>query len=254
METEKIELIKISNVNDARKHGLGCITNPKHPGFDSKLKWLKSEFENGLRMVILKVDGKSAGMIEFTPSEFFWRPVNAMKYLIIHCLWILNTKFHKKGYGSLLIQEVIKDARQQKLNGVGVVTSDGPWMSGKKVFIKNNFKQIALKGRFELLVKELRKGKLPEFINWEENLHPSMHFEINYANQCPMFAKCITDMSAIAVKNKIPLKVKEIRSATLSRNSPSGYGVMNITKNGKVFADHYISGTRFLNIIKKEKI
>ena len=42
----KIELIKIANEEGVRKYGLGCLTNQKHPGFESKLKWLKKEFEN----------------------------------------------------------------------------------------------------------------------------------------------------------------------------------------------------------------
>jgi hypothetical protein len=75
-----VELVKITNEEGIRKYGLGCLTNQKHPGFESKLKWLKQEFENGHRMIILNVDGKSAGMIEYTPSEFFWRPVTAKKY------------------------------------------------------------------------------------------------------------------------------------------------------------------------------
>jgi hypothetical protein len=86
----KVEIVKVISEADLRKYGLGCLTNQKHPGFESKLKWLKKEFENGLTMLILNVDDKSAGMIEYTPSEFFWRPVKADKYLMIHCFWILH--------------------------------------------------------------------------------------------------------------------------------------------------------------------
>jgi hypothetical protein len=250
----KVELIKIKNDKEVLEHGLGCLTNQKHPGFESKLKWLRKEFENGLRMIILKVDGKSAGMIEYTPSEFFWRPVDAKKYSMIHCLWIVNSKLHKKGYGSLLIKESIKDAKQKKLNGVGVVTSDGPWMAGKNIFLKNGFKLIEEKGRFELLVYQIKKGKQPAFINWEENQINPKEFKIIYADQCPMYAKCLPDMKAVAKKEKVNIKLSELKSSKQARNAPSGYGVMSIVKNNNVFADHYISGKRFENILKKEKV
>jgi N-acetylglutamate synthase-like GNAT family acetyltransferase len=54
-------------------------------------------------------------MIEYTNGENFWRPVKAEKYLMIHCLWIIHTKYHYKGYGSMLIDESIKEAKKKKL-------------------------------------------------------------------------------------------------------------------------------------------
>lgn len=108
----KVELVKVTSEEDVRKYGLDCLTNQKHPGCESKLKWLKKEFEHGLTLVILNVDGKSAGMIEYSPSEFFWRPVKAENYLMIHCFWIVHSKFHGKGYGSQLISECLIDAKQ----------------------------------------------------------------------------------------------------------------------------------------------
>ena len=249
----KVEVVKVTSEVDVRTYGLGCLTNQKHPGFESKLKWLKKEFEYGLTMLILNVDGKSAGMIEYTPSEFFWRPVKAEKYLMIHCFWIVQSKYHGRGYGSQLINECINDAKQKKLNGVGVVTSSGPWMADKRVFIKNGFKVIESKGRFELLVKQLKKSTLPTFINWDETQINSKGFNVVYTNQCPMFAKCIPDMIAVAKSKKVTLKISEMNSSQEARSAPSGYGVMNILKDGKVVADHYISAKRFENIIKKEQ-
>jgi hypothetical protein len=179
-------------------------------------------------------------------------PVNAEKYLMIHCFWIVHSKFHGKGYGSQLINECIKDAKQKKLNGVGVVTSSGPWMADKRVFVKNGFKEIESKGRFELLVKQIKKGKLPTFINWEENQVVTKGFKMVYTNQWPMFAKCIPDLKDVAKDKKVSLKFSEMKSSNTAQNAPSGYGVMNILKDEKVVADHYISAKRFENILKKE--
>ena len=248
----KLTLVKISNEEDVRKYGLGCLINQKHPGFQSKLKWLKKEFNNGLRMIILMVDGKSAGMIEYTTSEYFWRPVAADNYLMIHCLWIINTKNHNKGYGILLIDECVNEAKQKKLSGVGVVTSYGPWMAGKNIFLKSGFRQIEEKGRFELLVLQLKKGKVPAFINWEDRKIYSKDFRIIYTNQCPMFAKCIPDLKSVAKSKNVNLKISQLKNSKDARNAPSGYGVINIIKNKAVMADHYISGKRFENILKKE--
>ena len=110
---QKVELIKINNEDGVRKYGLGCLSNQKHPGFEAKLNWLRKEFKKGLTLVVLSIDGKSAGMIEYTNGEDFWRPVKTEKYLMIHCLWIIHTKYHNKGYGSLLINESFNDAKQE---------------------------------------------------------------------------------------------------------------------------------------------
>jgi len=250
---EKVKIIKINSEAGVRKYGLGCLTNQKHPGFGAKLNWLKKEFKKGLTLVVLSVDDKSAGMIEYTSSENFWRPVKAEKYLMIHCLWIIHTKYHHKGYGSLLIDESIKDAKQRKLNGVGIVTSDGPWMVGKKIFLENGFKEIETKGRFNLLIKEIKKGFKPSFINWEENKSRVKGYKMLYANQCPMFAKCVNDLTETAREQSASLKISEIQKSGDAQNAPSGYGVMNIMKDGKVIADHNISSGRFKNILNKEK-
>ncbi len=248
---EIVELIKINNESRVRKYGLGCLSNQKHPEFEAKLNWLKNEFKKGLTLIVLTVDGKSTGMIEYTMSENFWRPVEAEKYLMIHCLWIIHTRYHKKGYGSLLIDKCIKEAKKKKLNGVGVVTSDGPWMAGKQIFLNNGFKQIETKGRFELLIKQFRKEILPSFINWEENQISSKSFKIVYANQCPMFAKCVNDLSKTAIHQTVSLTFSEMKKSADAQNAPSGYGVMNVMKDGEVVADHYISSKRFENILKE---
>ncbi len=250
----KIDLIKVRSEEDIRKYGLGCLSNQKHPGFEAKLNWLKKESKKGLTLIVLIVDGKSAGMIEYTNGEYFWRPVKAEKYLMIHCLWIIHTKYHNKGYGSMLIDESIKEAKKKKLNGVGVVTSDGPWMAGKKIFLEKGFIEIESKDRFELLLKQFKKGKQPSFINWEENQISSEGLKMIFANQCPMFAKCVNDLTETANEQNTSLKISEIKNPMSAQNAPSGYGVMNLMNDGKVIADHYISSRRFQNILKKSKI
>jgi hypothetical protein len=127
-------------------------------------------------------------------------------------------------------------------------------MAGKRIFLKHGFKQIEEKGRFELLVKEINKGKKPTFINWEENQIASKGFKMLYANQCPMFAKCIPDLKEVAKNQNVVIKFSEMKNSKDARNAPSGYGVMNIMKDGRVIEDHYISGKRIENILTKEKI
>ncbi|WP_282134916.1 hypothetical protein [Seonamhaeicola maritimus] len=50
----------------------------------------------------------------------------------------------------------------------------------------------------------------------------------------------------------IDLKVSKINTVEEAKNAPSGFGVFNLLRDGRLLEDHYISGTRFRNILEKE--
>ncbi len=74
--------------------------------------------------------------IEYVPGEHAWRAVDAKDYMFIHCMWTSANKYKSKGYASLLIDECINDAEKQGMSGVAVVTSEGPFMTGKDLFLE----------------------------------------------------------------------------------------------------------------------
>jgi hypothetical protein len=55
-----------------------------------------------------------------------------------------------------------------------------------------------------------------------------------------------------ATRNGLELHVTELKTAHDAQNAPSLYTVFNLVYNGKLLVDHYVSTTRFQNIIKKE--
>ena len=54
------------------------------------------------------------------------------------------------------------------------------------------------------------------------------------------------------VAKGLELKVTELENAEQAQNAPSIYATFNLVSDGKLLADHYISSTRFLNVINKE--
>ena len=68
-----------------------------------------------------------------------------------------------------------------------------------------------------------------------------------------MFAKCIPALKSVAKSKNVSMKISQLKSSKDARNAPSGYGVMNIIRNKKILADHYISRRRFDNILNREK-
>lgn len=96
------------------------------------------------------------------------------------------------------------------------------------------------------------KVKMPAFLNWEENLKNYQGLNLVYANQCPLFIKSVEEMRETAKLHRLELKVTVMESSEDIRKAASGYGVYSLVYNGKLLADHYISNTRFKNILNKE--
>ncbi len=241
--------------NNISEYPPKCFLNPKNEGYQIKLDWLKKRFSEGLKIKQLypEKEKKCIGFIEYIPGEYTWRAIDAKGYMFIHCLWISPNKYKQKGYGSLLIKECIKDAKKEGKYGVAVVASEGPFMAGKDLFLKNEFKSVAkVKPSFELMIKILKKGPLPKLKDWEKQLGKYKGLNIIYANQCPWVARSIKDLDEIAKKKGVKLKVTELKSAKQAQNAPSIYSTFNLVYNGKLLIDHYISNKRFLNIINKE--
>ena len=250
--------IKIINIdkNNIFQYEPTCFLNPKNEGYQIKLEWLKKRFSEGLtiRQLYLENEKKPVGFIEYVPAEYVWRAVDAKGYMFIHCMWISPNKYKEKGYGSLLIKECIKDAEKQGKYGVAVLTSEGSFMAGKDIFLKNGFKSIATaKPSFELMVKTLKEGgPLPKLNDSEKQLSKYKGLNIIYSNQCPWVARSIKDMIETAKSKDLKLKVTELKNAKEAQDAPSAYAIFNLVYEGKLLADHYISNTRFLNIINKD--
>jgi GNAT superfamily N-acetyltransferase len=108
------------------EYGCPCFLNPKHEGHLKKLEWLKARLSVGLTIkhLFIKGEKKPIGFIEYVPGEYAWRAVNASGYMFIQCIWIAAKKYKGKGYGSLLVNECIKEARKVGRYGVATVASD----------------------------------------------------------------------------------------------------------------------------------
>jgi hypothetical protein len=231
-----------------------CFMNPASEGYRQKITWLKKRFAEGLKMKLLYLenDRRCHGFIEYLPGEHAWRTVDAPGYLFIHCLWVYPNKLKNKGYGSLLIQECVKDSEKQGKYGVAAVASDGAFLAKKDIFLKNGFQAVETAGMFTLLVKKLKKGPLPKFRNWEKQAGKYKGLNIVFSNQCPWVARFVAEIDEVLQKRGMNAKIIELKKARQAQAAPSIYGVFTLLKDGRILADHYISERRFLNIMDKE--
>ena len=251
---ENIQLIEITP-NNLNEHGMYCNKNTKSEGYKQKAAWYLDTYKEGVRMNIsVKENGEKIGFVEWVPAEYAWRPVDAPGYMFIHCMYIYSNNDKKKGYGSQMIKKCEEAAKKLGMKGVAVMTSKGAWIANKSLFLKNGYEEVDRNGRFELCVHKFDpKMPNPKLLKWQKNAVQNEGWSLMYSYQCPWNCSSADVMTKVAKEHGIDLKVSNITSTKDAQNAPTGFGVFNLLKDNKELVDHYISKTRFLNIIEEEK-
>jgi len=173
-----------------------CFINPKHPAYPLKIEWLKARFREGMVIKLLYLNGEKrpAGFIEYVPGERCWRSVSAKGYLFVHCIWISAVKDKKRGYGSMLLEECISDAGKGGFNGVAAMVSEGSFMAGQSLFLKNGFQITATDKPYDLVVRKLREDAPdPMFNDWRSRLSAYQGLHILWSGQCPWVARFVKE-------------------------------------------------------------
>ncbi len=250
---DNIKIIDVStdNVEDT---GIYCIKNKKSPGHAAKVEWFKSQINKGLKIKIaVDKHDKQLGFVEYIPSELAWRPVKAVDYFFIQCIALFVKDEHHKSIGTSLLKQCEDDAKKSNKSGVCVMSSDGPWMANRKLFEKNGYLLADQLERFELMYKTFdNKVEIPRFVDWTKVQAKYKGWNLVYSDQCPWHEKSVTDIKQSALENGIELKVKKLKTPEEAQRAPSGFGTFSLIKDGKLLGDHYLSRTRFENILKQE--
>jgi hypothetical protein len=127
-------------------------------------------------------------------------------------------------------------------------------MAGSDFFIKAGFVSVESIPPYELLVKKFKKAATdPRFIVDRERAlkKHAKGLTILAADQCPMVAKCVKDISQAARALGLNPKVVPITSAKASRELPTPYGMFSIIYEGRLLVERPVSGTRFTLIMMK---
>lgn len=256
---EEIKIID-AGIDEILKYGVCGYKNLQTPGFPEKVEWLKKRFAEGMKVKLMYSEkDRLQGMIEYIPGEYAWRPVDAKGYMFIHCIFVGFKKIYQgKGYGSLLLDECIKDSMKAGLKGVAVATRKGSFMADKHIFIKNGFEVVdSAPPDFELLALKFDpKVVIPKFIS-DMDKHIADYGDglvIIRADQCPYTVKNVNAIASTA-ENQFGVKAKIIglKSSREAQRVPCPFGVFCIMYKGKIIAHHPISNTRFANIFSKIK-
>ena len=252
----EVQIIEMTS-KDAGKIPLCGYKNPNKESYQHKFQWITKRLFEGLKVKTLNTPNDDiVGYIEYVPGEYAWRAVNAENYMFIHCIYMEN-RCKGRGYGTLLIEDCVNDAKKANMDGVAVVTREGTWMAGKELFLKNGFEEVEKElPDFSLLEKKFKNSaSTPSFKGqWDKKRKKfGKGLTIITTGQCPMNLKMVNDITEIARdRYEIEPKIVEYRNYRQAQNAPWPFAVSGVLYDGKLIADHPISGARFQNIIEKE--
>ena len=248
--------IKTVDAGNVDQTGFFCyMSKRKEPGYKQKRDWLEERFAEGMKIKILhETGGRDTAFIEYIPGEYAWRTVHAPGYMVIHCLWVVG-KGKGKGYGRLLIEECIQDARARKMKGVAMLTSDRTWLAGKEIFENNGFTQVdSAPPCFQLMVHRFGSGpeaSLPK--DWDARARAfGRGLTIIRTPQCPYIENGAWDILSFAKARGIRSKVVELKTAKeVQEQSPSAYGVFGTVLDGKLLAYQYLLEKDFDRLLQE---
>jgi GNAT superfamily N-acetyltransferase len=221
--------------------GFFCfMSKKKSEGYQRKLRWLKERFAEGMSIKMLALPQR--GFIEYIPGEHAWRAVHADGYMLIHCLWVVG-KSKGHGFSSALLDACVADAKDQRMKGVAMVTSEKVWMAGRRVLDKHGFECVdTAPPAFSLMVKKLGKHPSPSFAGgWDDKAEAFWKgLTVIRSDQCPYIVDAANTAVAAAAKAGLKSRIVELRSREdVMRLSPSAYGVFGLVLDGKPLSYHY---------------
>lgn len=250
---------RLIDIDAANFDALPCcgIKSPAHPGRRQKRCWLEANARFGLRAkMLLAPDGQPSGYIEYLPGEFAWRGVEAAGFMLIHCVWVFFRRHQRMGWGSVMVEGCLDDARKAGMRGAAVMVRDGPWLADRRLFLANGFEPVdSAPPDYQLLVRKFDGGAAnPAFKkDWDRKLAQySRGLTIIRSSQCPHIAKFAAEIME-AAENEYGIKptVVDLESWSDAQDAPTPYASFALIYNGRLLADHQISRTRFRNIMNK---
>ncbi|MBN2618753.1 MAG: YoaP domain-containing protein [Spirochaetales bacterium] len=251
-----IEIIDLTPENIGSYGVCGYKDIDKHIELQRKVEWFKKYQPKGLRIkALISKTGGYQGMIEYIPGEFAHRPVKADGFTFIHCIFVgFKKEFKGRGFASLLIDECLKESKENNNKGVAVITRKGSFMATKDIFIKKGFVVTEkCKPDFELLTykfnSETEDPKL--IINQIEGSENKLI--IMRSQQCPYSVKNVDAIIKTANELNLNHELIELNDHVSAQKSPCIFGTFCIINKGKIISHHPISNTRFQNIMKANK-
>lgn len=246
------QFINLTAENLAAEH-LCCIIRSKkpHPGVEAKRQWLTQRLSEG--HVFRKLDAKGCVFIEYAPLETAWVPIIGENYLYIYCLWI-NGEYKGKGYGKMLIEYCLADAKAKGQSGVCMLGAkkQKTWLSDQAFVKKFGFETVdSTPGGYELLALSF-DGTTPRFAeNAKKEQIPSDELTIYYDLQCPYIPQVIEKVGQYCEASAVTVSFIQVDTLQKSKALPCVFNNFAVFYKGKFETVNLLDIAYLARILKK---
>lgn len=215
------EFINLTAENLADEH-VCCIIRSKkpHPGIEAKRLWLSGRISEG--HVFRKLNAKAVVFIEYAPLETAWVPITGDNYYYIYCLWVSGS-FKGKGYGKMLMDYCLDDARAKGKSGVCMLGAkkQKAWLSDQSFAKKYGFEVVDTTDYgYELLALSFDRT-IPKFApNVKKQKIESKELTIYYDMQCPYVHQTIEKVKQCCETNHVPVSLIQVDTLQKAKELP----------------------------------
>ena len=227
------DFVNLTSENLSNEH-LCCIIRSKpHQGIDAKRQWLSERLNEG--HVFRKLNEKATVFIEYAPLETAWVPISGNNYYYIYCLWVLGS-YKGKGYGKLLMEYCLADARKNGKSGVCILGSKKQkhWFSDQSFAKEFGFEVVdETANGYELLALSFDKTA-PKFAqNAKKQEVESQDLTIYYDMQCPYIYQNIETIKHYCEINNVPVSLIKVDTLQKAKELPCVFNNYGVFYKGK---------------------
>ncbi len=158
----KIEDLTLENSHEA----IGLCIAPEaayEKAREEKLRWLKKRLPDSAGGKLAYCDECLAGMLEYSLVEDAPFPVSGKDLLHINCIWVLP-EFQRREIGKSLMRACLIEAKARRRRGLSVISYDGTFLMPTTFFLHEGFRRIQIRGREELMWREIEPCTPPTFL------------------------------------------------------------------------------------------
>jgi predicted GNAT family acetyltransferase len=177
-------------------------------------------------------------------------------FLVINCLWV-SGKYKGRGLGRQLLGKIIDDAKDQKKDGIVVVTStkSKPFLTEREFFKRFGFEIVdTAPPYFELMVLKFNDNvKSPMFSeNAKRGICANKNgFTFIYSNQCPFIEDSIKNLTKVLKNKKFLYKVIELQNYKDAQQIGSPFGTLGIYYNGRLMTHEPMTEKKFRKFLSE---
>ena len=248
-----MEYLHITKENIDKEHIACALSGPKSK---QKKAWMKARFEEGLVFYRSVAQGKC--FIEYIPAAHAWVPIHGPGYLFINCLWVSGAlKGH--GYSRDLLDECLKDAKAQGMQGLCILSSEGKkrsFLADPDYLAYQGFKiaDTSTCGITLMYLPLSPSAEPPRFKECAKDPRiEEKGFVLYYTDQCPFTSYWVPRIVEVAQEARIPLQVIHLTDRESARSAPSPVTTYALFRDGKFLTQTIQTDKTFLALARKGK-